>query len=215
MSGQKKGKERHKLNQAQLANTVTVPGVGMPPRLRMTVRASNNYTISLATTIVSHAFGCNTPFQPYRTFTTTIQPTYLDWMFGAYTQVSVIQSRIKAEVVNTTVGDSIYTVLSRDSDVVVSTDINELADIRGAKSATLGYYSAGSNRVVHHSDYITKRDKGVPYNHDNNICTTGDPSDPMFWVLSVKSAGGGSGNVVYRVIIEYDLEFAQLQAPTP
>jgi len=197
------------------ANLVTLPGVGLPPKLRMKVRAVSNHAYAIAGSTVSHAIGCNTPITPFRTVTTTNVPAYIDWLHDAYENIYTVRAHITVELLNVTVADSVFTVLSYDSDTTVSTDIASLGEQRGSKSRVLGYFSAGSNKAVLSSEFRPEINLGIPYNSVNNLCTTGDPADPYFWVISVKSAGGGTGNIAYRIIVDYDVEFDQLIAPTP
>lgn len=188
---------------------------GMPSRQRITLRAVANYSVAVATPIVSHAIGCNTPNQPFRTVSTTDTPGYLSWLQDAYEHCFTRASRIRIELINTTVGDSIFTVLSRDSDTTVSTNISDLAETRRAQSKVLGYFSAGTNMVRFTDEFRPYQALGVAWNSPDNKVGVGDPALPYYWIVSVKTSGGGTGNVAYRVIVDYDLEFADLKAPAP
>jgi len=197
-------------------NLGRIPGIGLSEMLQCTLRASTVYNIALTTANKQVAIGCNTPYQPFRTETTTEKPGYMTYLNTAYENVYVREARIIAEVVNSTVADSITTVLSYDSETTVSTDIKELSEQRYAKTQTLGYFSAGSNRTVHRGTFTPQGFLGINPNNAANTCYgAADPADPYYWILSVKTVGGGEGNVAFRITVEYDLEFSQLKSPQP
>jgi len=190
-------------------------GVGMPAVYRRTLRATSSYNQAVAGVIVSHAVGCNTPFQPFRSVTTSIVPQYLALLAGAYDRVYVERARIEVELVNSTMADAVFTVLSFDGNTTVSTDVNELSDYRYSQSKTLGYYSGGNTRVVFHSNFAPETHLGIPARSAENVCLGGDPSDPYYWVVTVKPAAAATGNVVYKITVVYDLVFSELKGPTP
>lgn len=197
-------------------NLGRIPGVGMSEKLQCTLRASTVYNLAHTSAIKQAAVGCNTPYAPFRTETTSELPGYITFLNTAYDNVFVREARIVVEIVNSTVADSITTVLSYDADSSVSTDIKELSEQRYSKTQTLGYFSAGSNRTVHRGTFTPQGFLGINPNNSSNTCYGAtDPADPYFWVISAKSVGGGEGNVAYRVTVEYDLEFSQLKSPQP
>lgn len=214
-----KSRAKHKQQKgdegAITSNLVVLPGVGLPARMRLRVRAVSSHAYPISTSIVSHAIGCNTPLLPFKTATTTNVPAYIDWLHNAYEDIYTVRAHIRVELLNVTVADSVFAVLSFDSDTTVATDISALAEQRGSRSNTLGYFSAGSNKTVMTSVFTPEVNLGIPYNSVDNKVNTTDPADPYYWIVSVKSAGGGSGNIAYRIIVDYDIEFDQLIAPTP
>jgi hypothetical protein len=213
--GHKVAKKRDYNTQAVVANVTPNGRFGMPSRMRIWLRAAASYTAITGASTVSHAIGCNTPNAPFRTVATTNIPGYLTWLQDAYEHAFTIKSRIKIELINTTVADSVFSVLSRDSDTVVSTNIDELAETYKAQSKVMGYFSAGTNSVWYYDEFVPMEALGIAWNSPDNLVTTGDPANPYFWVITIKSSGGGIGNVTYRVTVEYCLEFAQLKAPAP
>jgi len=133
----------------------------------------------------------------------------------AWDRVYVQESRIKVEVVNTTVADSVFMVLSMDGNTSSATDINELADLRFSKSGVLGYYTGGNTRVVFTGVFKPQTHLGIAANSANNVCLGGDPADPYFWIITEEPASGTTGNLAYRISIEYDLVFSELKSPAP
>lgn len=189
--------------------------VGLPPVGRYTLKATSAYNLSTAGTRITHAVGCNTPFQPFRTVTTTVVPQYLTYLAQAWDRVYVRESRIKVEIVNTTVADSIFVVLSMDGNTSVATDINALADLRFSKSDTLGYFTGGNTKTVFTGVFKPQTHLGIPANSAENVCLGGDPSDPYFWAITEEPSAATVGNLAYRVSVEYDLVFSELKSPAP
>jgi len=134
---------------------------------------------------------------------------------AAYDRVYVERAHITVELVNSTMADAVFTVLYCDGNTSVTTDINEAACTRFAQSHTLGYYTGGDTKVVFRSVFTPERNLGIPAKSAENVCLGGDPSDPYFWVISVKPSAGVTGNVAYKIRVEYDLVFSELKAPTP
>lgn len=208
-------KRKSKSTSSGGANTVLGPRAGPADTCRMTVRMATRYNTDHTGAISSQAFGCNTPIAPCRTVTTGEVPSYLTWMRLAYDRGYVVTSRIRVQVINTTVADSLMVVLSHDGNTNVSTDIDVLAETRHARSGMVGYYSGGKNSIVFNDSYAPRKFQAMSWNSADNAFTTGDPANPYFWLVSVQSVAGGVGNIAYSVSIEYDIEFAELTAPPP
>jgi len=120
------------------------------------------------------------------------------------------------EVVNATVADAVGVVLSMDSDNLVSSDIDQLAEERYSQSNTLGYYSGGNTAVTFKSHFTPIKHLGIPSTSSENAIVNGaGPVELYYWVISAKPTAGATGNVAYRVKIVYDVVFAELKAPSP
>jgi len=187
----------------------------MPAVFRVSLRATSTYSTNIVGVQQSFAVGCNTPFQPFRTVTTSIVPQYMAFLGTAYDRVYVERAYIRVEVVNSTMPDAVYVVLSYDGNTTASTDINELADARYAQSHTLGYYSGGDTHTAFTAEFTPERLLGIPASSSENVCLGGDPIDPMFWVLSIKPAAATTGNVAFKINVVYDLVFSELKMPAP
>ncbi len=167
----------------------------------------------VAATTNAMAFGCNTPNQPSRTFTTTETPGYWTRLFALYQHAYTVKSTIRVEVVNATVADAILCVLANDNNTTSPSDLNELIERTGSAKQTLGYFSGGDARAVFTHTWTPKPFLGVPADSPDNIVDTGDPPNPFFWLVGLRSLGGGTGNVAVSVTILYELVFSELLLP--
>lgn len=192
-----------------------VDNPGMPDTFHIVLRASSSWNLNHAGTLNTMGFGCNTPFSPYYTYTLAEAPSYLTWLTNTYDTCYTKRSRIHVELVNSNVNDSLTVALGYESDLTGTPTINEIAESHGAKSSVVGHYSGGANRTKLMSHFTPMELMRVPYNSPLNLCASGSPPNPYYWILGVKSIAGGSGNIGIKVIVEYDLEFAQLAKPAP
>lgn len=211
----KKGKSKRSTSGNGGRNQFGSTKVGMPSVYRRTLVATSTYNTAVAGVQVSQTVGCNTPFQPFRTVTTSIVPQYLATLSSIYDRTYVERARIEVELVNATLADAVFTVLSHDGNSTVSTDINELSDYRYSQSKTLGYYSGGNVKAIYRSEFTPERHLGIPAIAAENVCLGTDPSDPYFWCITVKPSAGATGNVAYKIRVVYDLVFSELKGPTP
>jgi hypothetical protein len=187
-------------------------GVGMPKRFRTTLRAVYNGNIAVTGTAQTLGFGCNTPNIPIRGDSEE-RCGYWDKLYALYDRAYTISSQIHFELVNVTVNDGVRVVLSHDSTSLTSANVNSLAEKEGATEMLLGHYSGG--RVVYRASHQWNPAGfiGVAPSSVANTVAGGDPPDPYFWIVSTQTAGGGTGNLVYKVVIEYDVVFAELTFP--
>ncbi len=187
---------------------------GMPLRLRTKLRFVKTYISAVTGLLQSTLFGCNTPVQPSRTVGTTDKPLYWTKLVSTYDKCYTVGSSIKVTFCNVTTADGVVVVLSTDNNSVSSTSLDELRERVDSKSGVLGYYTGGTTTwsATHH--WEPKPYLGVAANSTNNISgSLTDPPDPYFWVLSLATTGGGTGNVAVTVEIEYDLVFFDLATP--
>lgn len=213
MMVQKNKKSRS--NTSRPENFVSIPAVGLADRTRMTVRAATRYNIAHTGAIDSHAIGCNTPLVPFKSVTTGEVPNYITWMMQAYDMGYTVRSRIKVEITNSTVADSVLVALSFDGNTTVTSAIDTLAESRHAKSGMLSHYQGGRTHITLSNEYSPYKFQGFPYNSAANAFTTTDPANPYYYILSVRSVAGGPGNVAVHVLVEYDIEFSELTSPAP
>jgi hypothetical protein len=191
-------------------------GVGLPPKFGTTLRASTAWNLNHAGTIQRFGVTCNDPYRPFATFTTAEIPAYLTYLSQAYDQVYVIRSRVHVELINSTVADSIAMTLGFDSDTAGTPAYNDIAESRDAQSRMVGYYTAGNNMTTFNSEYTSREYQGIPADSPDNICKAGvAPPNPYYWIAGLQSVAGGTGNVGARVIVEYDVVFAELKLPSP
>jgi len=191
-------------------------GVGLPPKFGTTLRASTAWNLNHAGTIQRFGVTCNDPYRPFATFTTAEIPAYLTYLSQAYDQVYVIRSRVHVELINSTVADSIAMTLGFDSDTAGTPAYNDIAESRDAQSRMVGYYTVGNNMTTFNSEYTSREYQGIPADSPDNICKAGvAPPNPYYWIAGLQSVAGGTGNVGARVIVEYDVVFAELKLPSP
>jgi len=202
-------------NRGTVADAMVVHrGIGMPRQFRTKVRMVTTGVASITGTATILGYGCNTPGQPCRSTTTTEVPAYFTKLAGLYDRVYTLSSRITVQTVNTTVADSVQVVLSNDGNIIVPGSMLELMERTGARSSVLGYYTGGSTAWSASSGWTPRPFIGVsPDSPDNTSVGSADPPNPYFWVLAMQSLGGGTGNLAYKAIIEYDLVFHELTNP--
>jgi len=205
--------KRGKSNSSRL---VLHRGVGLPPRLGTTLRASTAWNLNHAGTVQPFGVTCNDPYRPFATYTTAEIPSYLTFLSLAYDQVFVTHARVHIELVNSTVADSLATTLGFDGNTGGTPSYNDVAESRDAQSRLIGYYTAGNNMAAFNSDYSPEKYQGIAANSPDNICKAGAaPPNPYYWIAAVQSVAGGTGNVGARIIVEYDVVFAELKMPSP
>lgn len=191
-------------------------GVGLPPRLRTTLRVNATWNINHAGTSQTFGFTCNDPYRPCITFTTLEIPAYLTFLSQAYDRLFVISARIHLELINSNIVDSIATTMGYDSNLTGTPVFDNVAESRDAQSHSIGHFSGGSNKVSFNMRYTPEKYQALPHNSPDNICVAGaGPPNPYYWICAIQSIAGGSGNVGARVTIEYDTEFAELKLPSP
>jgi hypothetical protein len=181
----------------------------------ISLRASTTWNINHAGSFQTFGVACNNPYQPFVTATTSELPSYLSYLSQAYENLYVRSSRIHVQLINSTVSDSISVALGFDGNTTGTTNINTLAETRDAVSNVIGYYSAGNNKFNMSSSFTPERYLSIAWNSPNNECEGAAPPDPYYWILGLQSIAGGTGNVGARIVVEYDVEFAQLVAPPP
>jgi hypothetical protein len=202
--------------QARRNKLVLYKGIGPPHECAITLKVSSQYNANHAGTLQTFGFVCNHPASPFATFTTSEAPSYLAWMSVAYESCFTRAARIKVNVINSTVADSIQIVIAKDGNLTGTHTINSLGEMRDAHSRLVGYYTGGSNQAVLNSQFSPMGDMGIASNSPDNISVVGAaPPNPYNWILGMQSIAGGTGNVAIRVEIEYDLEFIQLVSPAP
>ncbi len=206
-SGKRQGRRR--LEVARL------PGWGLPPHLGVTLRVSSAWNINHAGALQTFGVSCNNPYQPFITATTSEVPAYLSYLSTAYDNLYTVRSRIRVEMINSTVGDSLTTVLAYDGNTSGTLNVNNLCESRDAKALTIGYYTGGSNKSVLTGEFTPERYLSIPPSSVNNICVGGAPPDPYYWIVGLQSIAGGTGNVGTRIVVEYDVVFTQLAQPPP
>lgn len=194
---------------------VRFPRWGFPSKLGMTLRASTSYNVAYAGTLVTHGVSCNNPFQPFITVTTTEVPSYLTFVSLAYDKIYVERATIRVEYVNSTVADSITTVLANDGTTSGVYTLNTLAESHDSQSRVIGYYSAGNNRADLHHQFTPQRYLGIAPNSADNMCNGGAPANQYYWVVGMQSVAGGTGNVAIRIVVEYDVVCTELASPSP
>jgi hypothetical protein len=204
--------QREAANRGEVAR---LPGWGLPPHLGCKLKMSTTWNINHAGTFQTFGFSCNNPYQPCQTATTDEVPSYIGFLTQAYENLYVVRSKIRVELINSTVADSISVALGYDGNTAGATTINTLSETRDARGTTVGYYSAGNNKAVLSSQFTPERFLSIPPNSVNNICVGDAPPDQYYWVLGLQSIAGGTGNVGARVVVEYDVVFTQLVAPPP
>jgi len=201
-------------NTERSSNQIVVSrGVGMPRQLRTTLRFAYNGVVAVTGTNTGLAFGCNSPNQPNRSVGTTETPAYYTKLAALYDRVYTNSSRITIELVNVTTADAVQTVLSNDGNTTVPTNIYESMERTGAKASVLGHYQGGDTRVVFTHAWKPKPFIGVPPESPDNTVVAADPPNLYAWFIALQTLGGGTGNVAYQVVIEYDLTFHELTLP--
>lgn len=211
-----KDKSKMKRGKQSAPNKVVLKnGPGLPKIMSVTLRAASTWNLAYDGTFRTMGFGCNTPFSPFQTYTTAEVPSYIGYLTLAYEQCYVRASRIRVETINSTVADSISIALGKDGNLSGSHTLNSIGEQNGGRTSVIGYFSGGSNRGILVSDFRPGKDMGIPVNSPDNICTGGNPPNPYFWILGLQSVAGGTGNVGFKVIVEYDLDFVQLVSPPP
>lgn len=188
-------------------------GVGMPRQFRTTLRFAYNGTVAVTGVNQGIAFGCNTPNQPNRTVGTTETPAYYTKLAALYDRVYTNASKITVRVVNVTVADGTQLVLSNDGNSSVPTNIFDSMERTGAQSGILGHYQGGDSQVCFEHQWTPKPFIGVPPDSPDNTVVAADPPNPYFWFVSLQTLGGGTGNVVFQVVVEYDVTFHELTLP--
>lgn len=212
----KRQRKQQKLANSNSSKVVLHRGVGLPPRLGTTLRASTAWNLNHAGTFQPFGVTCNDPYRPFATYTTAEIPAYLTYLSLAYDQVYVIRSRVHVELINSTVADSIATAIGFDGNTGGTPSYDNVAESREAQSRLVGYYTGGSNMVVFNSSYSPEKFQGVAPNSVDNICKAGAaPPNPYYWIAGIQSVAGGTGNVGARIIVEYDVVFAELKLPSP
>ena len=191
-------------------------GVGMPPRLGITLRATTAWNLNHAGSFQPFGVTCNDPYRPFATYTTSEIPSYLTYLSLAYDQLYVLRSSVRIELINSTVSDSLATVLGFDSNTAGTPTYDNVAESRDAQSRLIGYYSAGNNMSVFNSSYTPTKYQGIAPNSPDNICKAGAaPPNPYYWIGGIQAVAGGTGNVATRIIVEYDVAFTELKMPSP
>lgn len=187
-------------------------GVGMPKRFQTTLRTVFSGNLAATGTSNTLGFGCNTPNQPIRAVADE-KPGYWARLYALYDRAYTLRSRIRVEVVNVTVNDGVRVVLSHDSTNVTSSVINDLAEKEGATEKMLGHFSGG--RVLFDATHEWNPAGFISVRPDStaNTVAGGDPPDPYFWILAYQTAAGGTGNMVYKVVIEHEVVFSELTFP--
>jgi len=188
-------------------------GIGMPKQLRTKLRFCYNGVVAVTGTNAGLAYGCNSPNQPNRTVGTTETPGYYTKLAALYDRVYTNSSTISVQLVNVTVADGVQVVLSNDSNSTVPTNIYEAMERTGAESSILGHYQGGDTQALFKHRWTPKPFIGVLPDSPDNTVVAADPPNPYFWFTEFQSLGGGTGNVAYQVVIEYDLTFHELTLP--
>jgi len=198
----------------RVANRMVIHrGVGMPLQFQTKLRYVYGGTLAISGTIAAVAFGCNTPNQPSRTVATTETPGYYAKLAALYDLSYTVGSVITIQAVNVTVADGVQIVLTNDSNSTFSTNMNELSERPGAVKGMLGHYSGGRVMFNAQHQWQPKPYIGVPADSPDNIVASADPPNPYFWALAGLSLGGGTGNLMYEVTVEYDVVFHELTSP--
>ena len=209
-STQTKGEE------SSSSEVVVHRGVGLPPKFGVTLRGTTAWNLNHAGSFQPFGVTCNDPYRAFATYTTSEIPSYLTFLSLAYDQLYVVRSRVRIELVNSTVADSIATVLGFDGNTAGTPTYDNVAESRDAKSRLVGYYSAGNNMSVFNSSYTPVKYQGIAPNSPDNICKAGAaPPNPYYWIGGIQAVAGGTGNVAARVIVEYDVVFTELKMPPP
>jgi hypothetical protein len=190
--------------------------IGLPPKMRITLRATTAWNLNHAGAFQPAGVTCNDPYRAFATYTTAEIPAYLTYLSQAYDQLYVSSARLRVEMVNSTVADSIAITLGFDSNTAGTPTFDNVAESRDAQSRMIGYYSAGNNRAVFQGTYTPERYQGISANSPDNICKAGAaPPNPYYWIAGIQSVAGGTGNVGARFVVEYDCVFAELKQPSP
>lgn len=185
----------------------------MPRQFRTKLRFAYNGTVSVSGTNTGIAWGCNTPNQPNRSVGTTETPGYYTKLAALYDRVYTVGSHINVAIVNVTTADGVQVVLANDSNATVPTSIYEAMERTGAQSGMLGHYQGGDAVVRFQHQWHPKPFIGVPPDSPDNTVVAADPPNPYMWFVELQTLGGGTGNVVYQVVIEYDVVFHELTLP--
>lgn len=199
----------------QTTQIVRLPRWGLPPQLGVTLKVSSLYNVSSAGSLIAHAISCNNPFQPFVTTTTSEVPAYLTYLSLAYQQLYVERANVRIEVVNSTVPDSVSTVLAIDGTPGGGHTMNTLAESLDSQARVIGYYTAGNNRAVLQHQFTPQRYLSIPPNSADNMCTGGPPIDEYFWILGMQPISAGSGNIGVRIVVEYDVVLTEFVTPSP
>jgi len=212
----KRPNTREKRADGNSSKVVLHRGVGLPPRLGITLRASTAWNLNHAGTGQAFGITCNDPYRPFTTYTTTELPAYLTFLSQAYDQLYVIRSRVRVELINSTVADSLGTALGFDGNTGGTPTYEDVVESRDSQSRMIGYYTAGNNMAQYYSSYTPEKYQGVACNSPDNICKAGAaPPNPYYWIGAILSIAGGTGNVGARIVVEYDVVFAELKLPSP
>lgn len=192
---------------------VVSKGIGMPKQFRCKLRFAFNGVVAVTGTNTGLAWGCNTPNQPNRSVSTTETPGYYTKLAGLYDRVYTVSSTIRYQAVNVTVADAVQIVLSNDGNSVVPTNIFEAMERTDAKDSILGHYQGGSTVARFNHQWFPKPFIGVPPDSPDNTVVAADPPNTYLWFVDMQTLGGGTGNVAYQVVIEYDVVFHELTLP--
>lgn len=192
------------------------PQVGLPDRLRLTVRAVERHNVALTDAISSIAIGCNTVAAPFITVSTGEVCQYYEWIKAAYDRAYVIRSRIHVQIINTTVSDSVLACLSFDGNTTISTNMNSLCELPHSQDKLIGYFAAGTNSATFTASYNPLKFQGFPYNSPENASDgLAEPTNPYYYILSLQSVAAGTGNMSVKVTVEYDVELTERISPPP
>jgi len=209
----KQSKGKFLAKEASGNNVVISRGVGMPKQFRCKLRFAYNGVVAVTGTNAGLAWGCNSPNQPNRSVGTTETPGYYTKLAALYERVYTVSSAIRYQAVNVTTADAVQIVLSNDSDSSVPTNIYESMERADALDGILGHYQGGSTVFRSSHRWEPKPYIGVPPDSPDNTVVAADPPNPYYWFVSMQSLGGGTGNVAYQVVIEYDVVFHELKLP--
>lgn len=197
-----------------LAPIVFSPNSGFPQRLGTTLRYTYTAVVSVTGTPSSTFWGFNTPNQPGRTLDTSAEPLYYSQLADIYANCYTTRARAKASVQNLTVADGILVILSHDDNDTTTSTSTALREKPFAQTGHLGHYQGGSTSYAGAITFAPQRYLGFgPSDVRNTVFEKLDPDDTYSFVVSVRSLGGGTGNIAVTVDIDYDVVFAQIRDP--
>lgn len=213
-ANQRRSENDRSMSKKGLAPIVRSLNSGFPQRLATTLRYTYTAVVSVTGTPSVTFWGFNSPNQPGRTLDTAAEPLYYSQLAVIYDNCYTTRSRAKASVQNLTVADGILVILSHDNDGTTSSSSTALREKPFAHTGHLGHYQGGSTSYAGSIAFEPQRFLGFgPSDVRNTAVQSQDPDDIYTFVVSVRSLGGGTGNIAVTVDVEYDVVLSQIRDP--
>jgi len=210
----------HALAQARNFSRLDIirfPGTGYPDQLRCVLKYNQSYNTSGSVSPAAQVFRANSLFDPDLSGTGH-QPNSFDQIAAVYGIYCVTASRATVQVANQQSATALKVVAAYSDQNVGSYTVENLCELKYAKSVTVSETTSGPNVVninfptMAMSTLQGQRD--LRDDPNNYTLVTTNPVDPTFFIIRVTSTDAVTSSAMgVNVTLWFDCTFKELVPP--